>query len=1328
MSGNDQPQFPPPGQNDGTNPQNNSNLAPIDPTLIDPALLDPTLMDVNLNFGMNPLQPSSQPPHVPSQIPAPIPIPTPTLVPAPTSAPASRSLYPAAGLLPGSYNPATSLYPNFGFLTSDASTSSSPAFTPSTTATPTDTGSANTGSTRGTKRGRASSTDGSAPPKRPRRNPPRSSGAGGADDDYDDDDDDDNDDDDPGAAAKPATRSKRAAARRIQVRRHRPRRVGEADEVDESLLRIKPKKPKKMPKAAQDADAEAEAEAEEDEDDNASLVYGRGNAEIVIGGTICDFCANHPVGKQMYATNPVCDWKQIPSTGTDVYNLECGNCADFRSRNRQPNEIATKDDHICRVPGPVTALVDFQQKRYGDADPKTYTTRSCKVCNFKKFYDTCDVDTTLGYSCTRCRRDQNCTIAKVRQPVKRPTKLLRRPWYRHACDRCLMRHKRFEAMAQDDCCSWLTDRSQWEQGAACSRCLLDGAPCMDNEAMISEPTYQPVPSTWRIRPRFEVEEAEKKKDRKPKWHEYVEVTTQTKWRRKCQCCQSAGRTIPCVILWTQPYHACERCTQFGIECAVLDNNTNTFIRYPIYDLSRVGFGHHTPYVVCDACAENGRNCDRQRPCDSCTRYRRDKCDSMHKDITHGCVARNKSAANDKPTQPQNPGPLYYLALGYGPDGVDSIKDGRNPAHWIGPVAPVYGIVEQKDSKQHYRAINDLHREHRPPQGVMPPNGTLLGALANKIPREFTVGQLGDMITQLWDNPKVPVSDLAAYRKIWDQLRDAQTNKMKEAGVDTLPVIDPGPRTFQGNPVLIDLECLHLGLSAGAPDVIHRPQDAGLQPPGQQLDVFGLQPFGQQPNINYQSQYPPIGEIEGEDLYSAYDLIAGMPGGQFSNNAPQQQGNDLMGAADFIQAGQQAAPAPDVDITQLGQDEVRALFGLDEVSRERHLATQKQRWPLPTASGISKPDREGTAFWNRVPVDPNAKKAFNPFLGFALDQNHKPRFKTNTKSSRWKIFNPLEDLNMDEWRRSTDKSAPDRSQPHLFSVINGQANQSVPWRDVLGDVPYKQRGERTEHCCAEPGEGGIGYCGSWNINEQDQATCQSLTHRNTVPGYFPVCNDCTQGNVRDLFRHEYNPITESELLSMRAYLCNDCAGHMSNSAQNAAQYRVIGARRIYGVVADAERAQTTYKPENDPSSVVEFQNDTEAFTGCSCGNRMLGTSLCRFHRLHYAEEALKNSAMIQEWRLSHFKKAVCPSCLAQRPLEQVNLSADFGGFVSGAPTAWACVNCSDWVANEKNGEGNQPGVIDKALWNLNIGRELLGPRQGMVPGRIHATEDVEMMDG
>ncbi|KAH7238580.1 hypothetical protein BKA59DRAFT_252636 [Fusarium tricinctum] len=1300
MSGNNQSQLPPEGQNDETNPQNNFGLGLIDPALIDPALIDPALMDPNLGFGINPQQlPPSQPPAVPSRIPA--------AAPALTSAP---TLTPTARRLPGSYYPYQSLYPDFGLSNSDASTPSTPAFTPSTTATPTDTGSANTGSTRGTKRGRASPTDGSALPKRIRRNPPRLSAVGGGANI--DDDDDDGPEASARPVARPVARGTRAAARRIQVRKHRPLHVGEADEVAESMLRLKPK-PKKGAKAAQ-----AAQDAEEDENDKDSSVYGRGNTEIVTAGTICDFCANHPTGKQMYALNPVCDWKQIPNMGAGVYNLECGNCANYRSRNRQPNEIANKDDHLCRVPGPVTALIDFKHKKYGDADPRTYAHRACKMCNSKKFYDTCDVDTTLGYFCTRCRRDQSCTIDKIPQPMKRPIKLTRPPWYRHACDRCLMRHKRFEAMPQDDCCSWLTDRSQWEQGSGCTRCFLDGAICMDSDIVVAEPTYQPVPSTWRIRPRFEVEETEKKKERKAKWHEYVEVTMQTKWRRKCQCCESAGRTTPCLVMWTQPYHACERCTQFGIECAAFDRNSKTFTRYPIYDLSRVGFGHFTPYTVCDPCVKKGRKCDRQRPCDSCTRSRVDKCDSMHKDIAHGCVARNRSAANDNPNNPQNPGPLYYLALGYGPGGVDSIKDGRNPEHWIGPIAPVYGIIEQNQSNQHYRAIVELHREHRPPQGVMPPNGTNLGALANTKPRELTTDQLGDMITRLWDNPKVPVSDMAAYRKIWDQLRDAQMDKMKEAGVDTLPDMNPGVRGFQGNPVLIDVEYMHLGLSAGAPNAIGQLQDAGLQ----LLD--------QEP-IDYQFQYQPFGD---EDLYNADGLITHMPGEQSCNNAPQQQenvnqqANNLMGAADFIQAGEQEAPTPDIDITQLGQDEVRALFGIDEVSHERSLATQKQRWFLPRASGIGKPDREGTAFWNRVPMDPNVKKAFNPFLGFVLDQNQKPRFKANSKSSRWKTFNPLEDLNMDEWRRSTNKPAQDRSQPHLFSVINGQTNQPVPWRDVLGDVPYKRRGERTEHCCAEPGEGGIGYCGSWNTNEQDQATCQSLTHRNTVPGYLPICNDCTQGNVRDLFHHEYNPITESELLSMRAYLCNDCAGHISNSAQNAAQYRVIGARRIYGVVADKERPQTTYQPENDPSSVVEFQNDTEALTGCSCANRMLGTSLCRFHRLYYAEEALKNSAMIQEWRLSHFKKAVCPSCLAQKPLEQVNLSADFGGFLSDAPTAWACVNCNDWVANEKNGEGNQPGVIDKALWNLNVGRELLGPRQGMVPGRIYAADDVEMMDG
>jgi len=137
--------------------------------------------------------------------------------------------------------------------------------------------------------------------------------------------------------------------------------------------------------------------------------------------------------------------------------------------------------------------------------------------------------------------------------------------------------------------------------------------------------------------------------------------------------------------------------------------------------------------------------------------------------------------------------------------------------------------------------------------------------------------------------------------------------------------------------------------------------------------------------------------------------------------------------------------------------------------------------------------------------------------------------------------------------------------------------------------------------------------------------------------------------------------------------------------------------------------------------AKFISNTEALTGCSCANRMLGTSLCRFHRLYYTEEVMKHSALMQEWRLSRFKKAVCPSCLAQKPSEQVNVSANVDGFVTGAPTAWTCVVCNDWVVNEQNDGNNQPKAIDKLLWNLNIGRELLDPRREITPGRVLGEE-------
>ncbi|KAF5528932.1 hypothetical protein FPHYL_14302 [Fusarium phyllophilum] len=376
---------------------------------------------------------------------------------------------------------------------------------------------------------------------------------------------------------------------------------------------------------------------------------------------------------------------------------------------------------------------------------------------------------------------------------------------------------------------------------------------------------------------------------------------------------------------------------------------------------------------------------------------------------------------------------------------------------------------------------------------------------------------------------------------------------------------------------------------------------------------------------------------------------------------------------------------------------------DPPAHRRSRPNQEKRWHKPqTSRGSKKSSQERTTRGNRAPKNANGQDAFNPFLGFTFGPDQKPQFKEKPKSSRWKVFNHLEGIDMSEWHESKSKEPEEESRIRLFSIVNGQTNQPTPLRDVLGDVPHDEKGQRTKRYCAEPGEGGWGFCGSWN-DDQAQATCQSSVHRNTVLSYFPVCNDCTRGNVKYLFQHEHNPITEGELLSMRAYLCNDCAGQMSSGAPNAVQNQLVGTRRLYGIAADEARSK------NIQTQAANLKRNTEALTGCSCANRMLGTSLCRFHRLYYAEEVMKHAALMQEWRLSRFRKAVCPSCLAQKPSEQVNVSANVDGFVTGAPTAWACVVCSDWVVNEQNDVNNQPKAIDKPLWNLNIGRKLLDPR-------------------
>ncbi|SCO38072.1 uncharacterized protein FFMR_04928 [Fusarium fujikuroi] len=1250
------------------------------------------------------------------------------------------------------------------------------------------------------KRGRAASPDTTAPaPKRTRNLSPNASGAEGSDANS-------------SGIPNPTPNTTSPPSRQPHITRKRKAATdrGGDDGEDDLLLDPRPqKKPRGEPAASENRS-------------NSRSNTKKGDRERVVQGTKCLFCDKHP---EISAVKP-CDWEQVSqSNGPKIYNLECTNCADYRSRNKDNTELAEKGGHKCQVPGPEKSLIHFEHKRYGVDDPQTYEDKSCSRCKRKGWEATCDADTILGYSCLICRRDEECRVGEEAMPFKRPNKLTRRPWYRHPCDRCLLRHKADGKLKEADCCSWIKDREEWENNQACRQCQRDGTICLDLGAPMGSfsERAENEPTSWEIRTEFEADKEKTKGDKtkKEKWHEYTEVLPHTTWRKPCQGCQTAGKATDCLVMWFQPDHACERCTQIGIDCMVPENGG---LRHcPIFDLSRVGFGQFTPYQACEQCLKAGRNCDRQRPCDSCIRHNA-RCDAFHW-AKPGCIDRGK-IAKKKNKKTYNPGPLYYLALGYGPEGVNDLKDGRSIEHWIGPTAPVYGLIDPKDGPQLYKSVANAHQSCRPPVGIRPPAPLQSGMELKERPAEFW----RELMNKCWLNsqPQPPKNYPQAYQEVWSLLRSLQDFQMAQVRMEpNLPV--PFVRSFRGGPVLADIERTQSHIPSAAyqnPDAAQSqgvPQLPPNQPSMQYGDTYNPQqnapepqappypfPAGYQPG-GYtdllsqthgdpaaagqeedggisQQQLPPVQPFPGpEQIHDSFDQ---QTFSQAQNGQQMQQDQGLLNLQGYGNSDQQQSDPysqqmgphqgpvdPEEDRQRRENLEWEKILGLlsstapqnaDDESgerrplaksaipapviendqQERHSGSQSpeesneslevfkrryghfvdrsgeqahgrsranrgERWHKPqTSRGNKGSSQERTARGRRAPKNANDQVAFNPFLGFTFGPNQKPQSKEKPKSSRWKIFNHLEGIDMSEWHESKSKDPEEESRPRLFSIANGQTNQPTPLRDVLGDVPCEEKVTRTTLYCGEPGEGGWGLCNAWNTDSKGQAICQSHAHRNTALPYFPVCNDCTRGNVKYLFQHEHNPITQGELLSMRAYLCNDCAGQMSSGAPNAVQNQIVGTRRVYGTAVDEAHSQSI------PSqAAANPMRNTEALTGCSCANRMLGTSLCQFHRLYYAEEVMKHAALMQEWRLSRFKKAVCPSCLAQKPSEKVNISANVDGFVRGAPTAWACVVCNDWLVNEHNDVNNQPKAIDKPLWNLNIGRKLLDPRRKITTGRV-----------
>ncbi|ENH65591.1 hypothetical protein FOC1_g10005122 [Fusarium oxysporum f. sp. cubense race 1] len=507
------------------------------------------------------------------------------------------------------------------------------------------------------KRGRAASPNTTAPaPKRTRNLAPNASGAEG-------------DNANSSRIPDPTPNTTSTPSRQPQRTRKRKADIDEEDDDDEDDLPSDPrppKKPRRRPGATK-KDKVDDAEA-----GNSRRNRKKEDNELVDPGTICNFCATHPAA---YAANPVCDWEQVPNrNGPEIYNIECSNCANYRSRNKDHTELAKTDDHMCRVRGPITPLINFEYK-------------SCR--------------------------------------------------------------------------------------------------------------------------------------------------------------------------------------------------------------------HHKA-----------------------------KCDPMSYDKP-GCIDRAKVAGKEN-KRSYSPGHLYYLALGYGPDGVDDIKDGRQVEHWIGPAAPVYGLTDIKDRPRHYRYIADVHRHHRPPGDAIPPVTTPAVLL-----EDTTAEQLRGIITELWSNNQPPKNDLQVYQKVWKLLRDNQNLQMSQAGVEiNLPAAQqPNAHTQQPQPIRPSQD--------PADQHIHSRPDK---------EVYSQSQQGQQMSPN---QVPPYQQDCGNLVQQRLDTHS-QHKGQPRDPADQREN--------------------------------------EEVAYDRYVAnTLLRALQSPPDQGGKKPFQERMARGNRVPKNANNQDAFNPFLGFTFGPDQKPRF-------------------------------------------------------------------------------------------------------------------------------------------------------------------------------------------------------------------------------------------------------------------------------------------------------------------------------------------------
>ncbi|KAM3534765.1 hypothetical protein MY4038_002018 [Beauveria bassiana] len=1023
---------------------------------------------------------------------------------------------------------------------------------------------------------------------------------------------------------------------------------------------------------------------------------GRGRGRGPPARRICDFCRNDAAGQVMHAAR-ACDWRD------GKYPLECTNCADHRALH--PVEAA---GHVCQVPRKALVYRKYSvhhPTRYDQAvSPQTGLPTDEGVCCVRCIADgntvACDVDPILGYQCSRCKPADMCQLRDGRFMDNKPN--LRQgvvKWFRHACDGCaqLAAGRRRGRTIQ---CSWLQDHTTWDQ--PCDRCRSNNLVCLASAIVTSMPAAISIPGNWRPRSFIALG--------------WAELRPNTVWRKACMNCRRDSNHCRASI--ANPYSACGRCTAMGLDC--VDNEGTA---YPIFDLSQVGFGSFLPFTACRRCVEMGRNCDRQRPCDSCTNAREAHlCDNAFLRTDSG----KKRMANclHGRLHPR-PGPLYYLAHGYGANGVDDVKDGSQMEHWIGPLTETY--VMPSVSFHEGSLIREVSRQRESivPRAATPPHAAPGTLLARKPASELSASDIAAMIHEVWTDAFL-MNDLqdfveeqenAAMKKVMFQFSTPAEADKPPTAADIAAAINPRPdvrpthivRVIQPLPVVRATSSSEdEGADSDEEDAeSEQSEDSGSQDsqnvnnnvqlimqsaatlappshsvsPAQRIEDDNPMDVDTPKDVNrpidpaLQSLSPPV-----------------LPYVPFSRPPSISPETDTMpGHAMTLSAS--PAPAAVLDILDL---ESADLLEPSFTSFLDAAATTEDWLPASNTAHVAQQTHEASPLQTVPPKNEGRSEQV-----LAITKSNSP---SQQDPARWSHLSPLHEST--RTLLGTRHNTGGRLARNPFTLAISYLQRTCPVRDVLHSLPEPEFGSQSEASDAQPQRQmdslGAPRCDESRLGEGDKEayiTCGAavqLSDRCVDTHHDPnhpslVCGACARHSAEMLVDPRHDPLTTTEVLSMRSYLCERCTAYAGSSQEAVLTMCEAGINTVFGRFP---KSQDENAVDDDGDVVmtapdggnVVFFGKVRPLTGCACAVKIFQTRQCQFHRIDNAEAVLRQIAAVREWRVQTLQQGKCAGCFEPRFETDDALQEDQQQGQNEAAAAvlnsWVCLACGGWVMNQE----------------------------------------------